>query len=63
MHPSGGPLFMLKISSLDEINFSVSRSISRSPQAPKLVKAPITLALEARSIALASLRNNLVFSK
>ena len=56
MHPSGGPPAIVKTFSLEEINSAVSRLILRSAQAPKLVKASAILALEARSIDLASLR-------
>ena len=56
MHPSGGPPAMVKTFALEEIKSAVSRLISRSVQAPKLVKASAILALEARSIDLALLR-------
>ena len=58
MHPSGGPLISSGsgIHGGRAMNSAVSRLISRSAQAPKLLTASATLALEARSIALASLR-------
>ena len=56
MHPSGGPPALLKTSSLEEMNSAVSRLISRSTQAPKLVNASAILELEDRSTDLASLR-------
>lgn len=56
IHPSGGPPAIVKTSSLEEMKSAVSRLISRSLQAPKLIKASAMLTLEARSIDLASLR-------